>query len=113
VGESHLQVVMWALAVEPIGKKSTPSQTIVGQMLANLPHQAAFVRSVETVGVIYTDDMPARLEGTALVSRISTILEQARKKYFHPRTEVERLFVQPSKDTIIDNLQPQTRWEEI
>ena len=54
----HLRTLMIYLASEPIGKKSTPSTTIVGQMLTNLPRRAAFVRSAETVGVIYTNDTP-------------------------------------------------------
>lgn len=91
----HLRMTMYALAEEPIGKKSQPSNTAVGQMLTNLPRRAAFVRSAETVGVIYTDDTPKPITNNELIKRIQAILLQTRKKYCHPRAEVERLFWLP------------------
>ncbi|HVB24072.1 MAG TPA: hypothetical protein VNG51_19195 [Ktedonobacteraceae bacterium] len=107
----HLRMAMYALAENPLGKKSAPSSAAVGQMLTNLPRRAAFVRSAETVGVIYTEDTPNRLQGRELVKRIQAILTQTRNKYSHPKAEVERLFVQPS--TSASPAMPVTRWEEL
>lgn len=95
----HLRMIMFVLAEEPIGKKSNPSHAAVGQMLTNLPRRAAFVRSAETVGVIYTEDTPNRLQGRELVKRIQAILTQTRKKYGHPKAEIERMFTHPDDDT--------------
>jgi len=95
----HLRMIMFVLAEEPIGKKSNPSHAAVGQMLTNLPRRAAFVRSAETVGVIYTEDTPNRLQGGELVKRIQAILTQTRKKYGHPKAEIERMFTHPDDDT--------------
>ena len=117
----HLRMTMLLLAETPIGKKSTPSSTAVGQMLTNLPRRAAFVRSAETVGVIYTEDTKDRLQGRELIARIQAILTQTRKKYSHPRAEVERLFTQVgTTDTKIPKSEareviasPLPRWEEL
>ena len=95
----HLRITMAVLAEEPIGKKSNPSHAAVGQMLTNLPRRAAFVRSAETVGVIYTEDTPNRLQERELVKRIQAILTQTRKKYGHPKAEIERMFTLPDDDT--------------
>ena len=107
----HLRMAMYALAENPIGKKSAPSHAAVGQMLTNLPRRAAFVKSAETVGVIYTEDTPNRLQGRELVKRIETILAQTSNKYSHPRAEVKRLFVQPSASA--SPAMPVARWEEL
>lgn len=117
----HLRMTMAVLAETPIGKKSAPSSTAVGQMLTSLPRRAAFVRSAETVGVIYTEDTKNRLQGRELIARIQAILTQTRKKYSHPRAEVERLFTQVgTTDTKIPKLEarevtasPLPRWEEL
>lgn len=50
----HLRMVMMALAEAPIGKATSVSTADVARMLSALPKRAAFVRSAETVGVIYT-----------------------------------------------------------
>lgn len=91
----HLRLTMMHLATEPIGKKTAPSTTVVGQMLTQLPRRAAFVRSGETVGVIYTNDTPQRVTGNELQLRAQAVLTQTRQKYCHPRKEVERSFLEP------------------
>jgi hypothetical protein len=108
----HLRMMLYALVENPLGKKSVPSSTAVGQMLTNLPRRAAFVRSAETVGVIYTEDTPDHLQGRELVKRIQAILTQNRNKYSHPKDEVERLFTQPG-DTTAAPAPPTARWEDI
>ncbi len=106
----HLRMTMIVLAATPIGKKSAPSHTALGQMLTNLPRRAAFERSGETVGVIYTEDTPNRLQGRELVKRIQTILTQTRQKYSHPKAKIERLFTQSDDN---DTELPPSRWEEL
>lgn len=93
----HLRMTMIALAEEPIGKRTAPSTTVVAGMLTQLPRRAAFVRTGETVGVIYTNDTPQRLSGRELVARVQTVLEQTRAKYCHPRAEVEQVPTQPDE----------------
>lgn len=107
----HLRMVMQRLAENPIGKATTPSPTDIGKMLMSLPRRAAFVRSGDTVGVIYTDDTPKPLPSGALFTRMEQMLLQTRQTYCHPRAEVEQLFLSnvPAKPTI----QPVNRWEEI
>lgn len=126
----HLRMTMISLAEEPIGKKSAPSTTVVANMLTQLPRRAAFVRSGETVGVIYTNDTPERLSGRELVARVRTVLGQTRAKYCHPRAEVEHVVTQSdeiavgelNESPITPNLMgpderptrpvpPPTRWE--
>lgn len=92
----HLRLVMQRLAEQPIGKATTLSHTDVGRMLTALPKRAAFVRSGDTVGVIYTHDTAPGLANWELYERAKDILEHTRIVYCHPREEVERLFMQPA-----------------
>lgn len=86
----HLRMTMTHLAREPIGKKSTPSATVVGQMLTQLPRRTAFVRSGDTVGVIYTHNTPKALSPNDLRSRIMAVQTHTRLTYCHPRVEIEQ-----------------------
>ena len=107
----HLRMVMQILAEEPIGKKSTASPADVAKMLTALPKRAAFVRSGETVGVIYTHDTMPALPKVELYERAKGILEHTRAVYCRPRAEVERLFLQPAQASA--PAQPVSRWEEV
>lgn len=116
----HLRMTLFALADNPIGKKTAPSTTIVGQMLTQLPRRSAFVRSGETVGVIYTNDTPERIRGRDLMLRAQTVLEQTRQKYCHPRADVNRPVARPTSNGArvatppkLDPMTPGVRWEEV
>lgn len=80
-------------------------------MLTSLPKRAAFVRSGDTVGVIYTHDTPEALPQQELFERANAILQHTRKVYCRPRAEVERLFIQSNQQP--PAAQPVSRWEEI
>lgn len=113
----HLRMTMLHLAEFPIGKQIQANPTAVGQMLANLPKRAAFVRSGSDVGVFYTHDTPKRIKEQELLVRVRGIQAQTRLKYCHPRAEVERMFAAtddpeisvPSEPTKVPQL---SRWEE-
>ena len=108
----HLRLVMQRLAEQPIGKATTASPTEVGRMLTQLPRRSAFVRSGDTVGVIYTHDTPPLQTKTELLDRLQYIVAHTRETYCHPREEVERLFMQPPAQPTA-SVQPVSRWEEI
>ena len=113
----HLRMTMQFLATNPIGVQSQPSAAAVGQWLTHLPRRAAFVRSGEDVGVIYTHNTPARIAPTDFAARLQGIRAQTRQKYCHPRQEVERLF-QPAPNGSVTSAPkpavaaPLSRWEE-
>ena len=102
----HLRLTMQQLALEPIGKPSPSSTTDVGRMLTNLPRRAAFVRSGQDIGVIYTHNTAPRLAGQAFTQRVQTIREQTRVKYCHPRQAVEQLFKPLIDEDINNNVTP-------
>jgi hypothetical protein len=111
-----LRLVMQYLARNPIGKESTTSVTDVGRMLTQLPKRAAFVRSGDDVGVIYTHDTASPLDRRELFERAKYILEHTREVYCHPRAEVERLFLQNTGNAgnfVNAQVQPVSRWEEV
>jgi len=85
-----LRMMMAHLAEQPIGKKSQPSSTHVAQWLSSLPRRAAFVRSGDDVGMIYTFDTPHKLTGVALAERMRVIQAQTRAKYCRPRDQLFR-----------------------
>jgi hypothetical protein len=91
----HLRMTMRYLAEHPLGKQSTASTADVGKMLNQLPRRSAFVRSGDTIGVIYTHDTPKPPTQLQLFSRIKDILEHTRVVYCHPRTEIEQRFTAP------------------
>jgi len=93
----HLRLVMQRLAEEPIGKQTTATPAEVARMLTQLPKRAAFVRSGDTVGVIYTHNTPEALPQRELFERANAILQHTRVVYCKPRAEVERLFMQSSQ----------------
>ena len=108
----HLRMVMFRLSRKPIGKATTTSTAEVAKMLTQLPKRAAFVRSGDTVGVIYTHDTGGSLPRRELYNRAVAILEHTRQTYCHPRAEVERLFTQPTQAQP-QALQPVSRWEVV
>ena len=74
----HLRALMAYLADNPIGKKSTLSATEVAHMLTSLPKRAAFVRSGEDTGVIYTDKTAPLCSARELGRRFYIIRGQTR-----------------------------------
>ena len=95
----HLRLTMRYLAENPLGKQSAASTADVGKMLNQLPRRVAFVRSGDTVGVIYTHDTPEPPTRLEYSERTNLVLTQTRAKYCHPRTEVEQGFQTGSKVT--------------
>lgn len=89
----HLRMVMRYLAAHPIGKVTSATATDVAQMLTNLPKRAAFVRSGDDIGVIYTSATPAPVGPAEAGIRLQTIRQQTRAKYCHPREDVEQAFL--------------------
>jgi hypothetical protein len=81
-------------------------------MLTALPKRAAFVRSGDTVGVIYTHDTPPPLSRQQLFERGRDILTRTRAVYCHPKAEVEQLFMQSSAQFVV-SMQPINRWEVV
>lgn len=86
----HLRELMKYLAAHPIGKKTTTSTSEVAQMLSMLPRRAAFIRSGDEIGVIYTDDSLPMVTGSALRERVERIRTQTRQRYCKPKAEVEK-----------------------
>jgi hypothetical protein len=85
----HLRYLMVYLAEHPIGKKTGTSTNEVTQMLTKLPRRAAFVRSGDDIGVIYTDDVLPSVSGIELAARLAFIQAQTRQKYCKPKQDVE------------------------
>jgi len=85
-----LRQTMGYLSKHPVGKPLPTAASAVGAMLTQLPRRAAFVRSGDDVGVIYTLDTPAQLEGTLLTDRMAIIRDQTRATYCRPKQEVEQ-----------------------
>lgn len=115
----HLRMTMEYLANEPIGKKSAPSTTVVGQMLTQLPHRAAFVRSGDTVGVIYTQHTPKNAPSSELRARVLAVQAHTRLTYCHPldgQNGTAVVTAQPAGTLTVNSQQPQdavrSRWEE-
>lgn len=108
-----LRLVMTYLARNPIGKATSATPTDVTRMLTQLPKRAAFVRSGDDAGVIYTHDTAPALHRIELFERAKYILEHTRQVYCHPRAEVEQLFIQPGGNQPPDDIPPISRWEEI
>jgi hypothetical protein len=114
----HLRSTMLYLAEHRIGKKSSASASAVAQMLTQLPQRAAFVRTGNEVGVIYTDDTPPKVSDREYQHRLQQIREQTRAKYCHPREEIEQTFMPadtptapaPVEAEVVET--PAPRWEE-
>jgi hypothetical protein len=83
-----LRQTMNHLALNPIGKKRLFSSTEVANMLTRLPRRAAFVRSGQDVGVIYTDKTAEHCDTKELGRRYYLIRGQTRAKYCTPKEEV-------------------------
>ena len=103
---------MQRLAEEPIGKKTTATPAEVAKMLTALPKRAAFVRSADTVGVIYTHDTIPPPPRRPLYEQIVQVLNHTRAVYCRPREEVERSFL-PVDAQLQAPIHPVNRWEEI
>jgi hypothetical protein len=86
----HLRMTMRYVAANPLGTRTVMSNAEVGKMLNSLPPRAAFVRSGQTVGVIYTHDTPPKLPEKEYRERVTAIRDRTRQTYCHPRDEVEK-----------------------
>jgi hypothetical protein len=107
----HLRMLMLSLSEEPIGKATSASPAEVAKMLTSLPNRAAFVRSADTIGVIFTHNTPERLSRSELHDRATFIVGQTRQTYCHPKAEVEKSFLPASPQ--VQTAQATTKWEEI
>jgi hypothetical protein len=105
----HLRMTMAHLADNPLGKKSSQSASEVAAMLTQLPKRAAFVRSGEDVGVIYTADTPKLASADTIRKRFYLIRGQTRAKYCTPVELLNGLAPQPE----MKNEPPVMRWEEV
>jgi len=114
-----LRMTMKHLAQEPIGKRSELSHADIASMLTKLPRRAAFVRSGDDVGVMYTNNLPKPLTGDAFAERLQAIYHQTHERYCRPKEEVERaLFGNPrNQETLTTPTEepdtPLRRWEEL
>jgi hypothetical protein len=112
----HLRMTMFHLAHTPIGKKSALSAPDVASMLTQLPKRAAFVRSGEEVGVIYTENTLPPVDELTLRDRLHLIREQTRLKYCRNLEEPEVTTSDELDDTmlrpIVGKPQP-SQWEEV
>jgi hypothetical protein len=112
----HLRMTMAHLAKEPVGSKSVPNITDIAHDLTRLPRRAAWVRSGDDMGVIYTHPKPEPLAAAEFAKRLETVMAQTRAKYCHPKTEVEsRLFAAPEKATPnkAADAPRVSRWEDV
>lgn len=112
----HLRLTMQYLAEEPIGKKNAPSTTVVGQMLTQLPHRAAFARSGDTVGVIYTHNTPKDASSSELRARARAIQAHTRLTYCRAQDDIQNVFTTPAGSTPAANSEHlvraiRSRWE--
>jgi hypothetical protein len=85
-----LRSLMFQLAHDPIGKVTESSTSEIAKMLSGLPRRAAFVRSGDDAGVIYTHNTPQRVNQAEFAARFTAVRQQTRAKYCHPREDVER-----------------------
>lgn len=113
----YLRSVMQYLASEPIGKKSAPSTTVVSQMLTQLPRRAAFVRSGDTVGVVYTQHTPKTAPPSEARARLLAVQARTRQTYCRSRDDIENAFAtSEARAPAMDDTQfleaIRSRWEE-
>jgi hypothetical protein len=101
----HLRQTMNYLSQNPIGKKSTMSSSEAASSLLQLPRRAAWVRSGETIGVIYTDKTAAHCDTRELGRRYYLIRGQTRAKYCSP------VMAEPIVDSTPEP--PISRWEVV
>lgn len=94
----HVRCLMEYLAKHPIGKKMTTSTSEVAQMLSMLPRRAVFIRSGDEIGVLYTQDTPPMVTGSALRERLEHIQTQTRQFYCRPKAEAEKDQRRPPDD---------------
>jgi hypothetical protein len=108
----HLRMLMMRLAEQPIGKATVASPADVARMLTQLPNRAAFARSADTVGTIYTFDTIPAPPRQALGRQIIQVLTQTRVTYCKPRAAVEQQFSAPPDQPKPPDT-PMSRWEEL
>jgi hypothetical protein len=103
-----LRQTMNYLSLNPIGKKSTLSPVEVSHMLMQLPRRAAFVRSGQDVGVIYTDKTADHCVTGEPGKRYYLIRGQTRAKYCTAKVELDT-----DTNVGVKNEPPISRWEEV
>ncbi len=103
----HLRATMKHLAENPLGKRSTLSASEVASMLTQLPRRAAFVRSGDDVGVIYTEDTLPPCDTNELRKRYYLIRGQTRQKYCRPKDDDDINVGTKANEPAM------SRWEEV
>jgi hypothetical protein len=98
------------LAANPIGKQTSTSATNICQMLVQLPRRAAFVRSGDDIGVIYTDNTLAPCDEEFVEARTTQIIVQTIQKYCY---EVKVADSPPLNPTTSSDEPTVHRWEEV
>src|SRR5258707_9038891 len=86
----HLRELMRYLAEHPIGKKTTISSSAVAEMISVLPPRAAFIRSGDSIGVIYTDEAEPPVSDQEFAVRMKRINSQTHAKYTRLKMEIEQ-----------------------
>ncbi len=79
----HLRETMRYVASNPLGTATAVSASDIASMLTQLPKRAAFVRSGDDVGVIYTDDTLAMCDEEEFEARLTQVKVQTIQKYCH------------------------------
>src|SRR5438067_11814516 len=77
----HLRQTMRWLALNPFGQKTITSEKEIARMLVSLPRRAAFVRSGDDIGVIYTEDSLPDCDEEFVEARTTQIKVQTIQKY--------------------------------
>jgi hypothetical protein len=96
----HLRQTMWELAERPLGKPKSSSPAAVAQILSDLPPRAAFVRSGEDEGMVYTYNAPRPAAGANWSERLGVIRAQTRSTYCQPREAVQQGYVPQGAEAI-------------
>jgi hypothetical protein len=77
----HLRETMRYVAYNPLGTATAVGASDIASMLTQLPKRAAFVRSGDDVGVIYTDDTLAACDEEEFEARLTQVKVQTIQKY--------------------------------
>ena len=108
----YLNETLYHLVCNPIGKRTPTAQSSaeIAQMLVSLPRRAAFIRSGEEIGTIFTSDTPDMLPASLFSKRVAFITAQTRQKYCRMQSEVEQEIRQQAEG--IDQTGPEQEYKE-
>lgn len=107
----HLYATILWVEQNPIGKKTTTSNTEVASMLTQLPPRAAFIRAGDEIGVVYTHDTEEPIDDDVVISIVKEMVrDQTRAMYCRAKADIEQGHV---TDINVGNNEPQAPgWEE-